>query len=92
MAGFWLGLAAGGSVVAVGTVWLCWWLHRRHTDALEALAVRLEVLQRTQYENDIKWRRRAAEWDHFAGQAISTSDQQSHLLELLPSHSTLRRG
>ena len=91
MAGFWLGVAVGGSVVAVATVWLCWWLHRRHTDTLEVLAVRLEVLQRTQYENDVKWRRRAADWDSFAGQVLSTSDQQAQLMKILPSHSTLHR-
>jgi hypothetical protein len=91
MAGFWLGVAAGGSLVAVATVWLCWWLHRRHTDSLEVLAVRLEILQRSQYENDIKYRRRAAEWDRFAGQVLSTADHQAQLLEMLPAHSSLHR-
>jgi hypothetical protein len=47
MAGFWLGAAAGGSVVAVATVWLCWWLHRRHTDTLELLAIRIEATSST---------------------------------------------
>ncbi|MEV6493420.1 hypothetical protein AB0M20_33090 [Actinoplanes sp. NPDC051633] len=92
MAEFWLGVAAGGSLAAVVTVWLCWWLHRRHTDALELLAIRMETLQRTQYESDVQWRRRAAEWDRFAGQVLSESDQQGRLMEMLPSHSALRRG
>ena len=92
MAEFWLGVAAGGSAVAVATVWLCWWLHRRHTDALELLAIRLETIQRTQYESDVQWRRRAADWDRFAGQVLSSSKHQDHLYEILPSHSTLRRA
>lgn len=93
MANFWLGVAVGASVVAVCAVWLLFWLHRRQTAMLEVAAIRLESVQRSQYETEVRWRRRAAEWDAFAGQVLTTADQPSHslLLRLLPSHSALRR-
>jgi hypothetical protein len=93
MANFWLGAVAGAAAVAVASVWLVFWLHRRHLAMLEVAAIRLEAVQRAHYESDLRWRRRATEWDQFAGQVLSTSDQfhQGQLLRLLPSHSALRR-
>lgn len=90
MADFWLGAIAGGATTALATVWLCFYLHRRHLLEQEAAAIKLEALQRIQYENDVRWRRRAAEWDQFAGQALTTPNR-NHLLPLLPRHSTLHR-
>ena len=93
MADFWLGAAVGASAVAVVSVWLVFWLHRRHAAMREVAAIRLETVQRANYENEVRWRRKAAEWDAFAGQVLTTADQmhQGHLLRLLPSHSALCR-
>jgi hypothetical protein len=93
MADFWLGAVVGGCAVAVIAVWAAFWLYRRHLEALEAAKIHLEAVRRAHYESDLRWRRRAADWDNFAGQvlAAATNPAHIHLLSLLPAHSTLRR-
>lgn len=93
MADFWLGAVVGGCAVAVLSVWACFYFHRRNLEATEAAKIHLNAVRRAQYESDVHWRRREADWDDFAGQVLSAATQPhlTHLLTMLPTHSALRR-
>ena len=92
MRDYWLGVVTGGALAGVATVWVWFWFFRRRVTDQEAAAKRLSEAKKAQYEADMRWRRRAAEWDAFAGQALTAVDDAHHdtLIDLLPSNSALQ--
>ncbi len=100
MKDFWFGVAVGGGLLAVVAMLLVYKMHRRYLEALRDANARSDAYQRSKYEHEQEWQRRAqewqrrtAQWDEYVSQLLRKSDRvhQGIVWALLPEHSAHRR-